>query len=54
MTLHPNVQKKGQEEIDAVIGTGRLPNLNDRDSLPYLGAVMNEVLRWHPVVPLSM
>jgi cytochrome P450 len=55
MILHPHVQKRAQEEIDMVIGSGRLPNLNDRTqgSLPYVEAIMNEVLRWHNVTPFS-
>ena len=40
-------------EIDAVIGIDRLPEYRDRPSLPYVEAVMRELSRWHPVVPLS-
>lgn len=54
MTLHPEVQKKAQAELDRVVGSDRLPNLADTDLLPYLGALVNEVLRWSPVVPTSM
>ncbi|GAV99793.1 O-methylsterigmatocystin oxidoreductase [Lentinula edodes] len=39
MCLHPDVQNKGQEEIDSVIGKNRLPNLEDRRSLPYVEAI---------------
>ncbi|KDQ56874.1 hypothetical protein JAAARDRAFT_194819 [Jaapia argillacea MUCL 33604] len=46
MVLHPEVQIKAQEEIDSVIGTERLPNLDDRPFLPYTECVMNECLRW--------
>lgn len=51
MTLNPDVQRKAQAEVDAIVGQDRLPNLNDRSSLPYVGALMNEVERWHPVSP---
>lgn len=54
MALHPEVQAKAQTEIDKVIGNERLPRAEDRNTLPYISAVMQEVLRWHPVVPLSM
>jgi cytochrome P450 len=37
-----------------VIGSARLPNFEDRASLPYVEAVLREVLRWHPAVPLSL
>lgn len=29
--FHPEVLKKCQEEIDCVVGQGRLPSLNDRN-----------------------
>ncbi|KAI8315325.1 Multifunctional cytochrome P450 monooxygenase [Colletotrichum sp. SAR11_59] len=35
MAKYPEVQKKAQEEIDRVIGSDRLPNLDDRDNLPW-------------------
>ncbi|OJJ77731.1 hypothetical protein ASPBRDRAFT_36992 [Aspergillus brasiliensis CBS 101740] len=54
MALNPTVQKKAQEEIDRVVGTSRLPDLSDQDSLPYINAVVQEVFRWHPVTPLSV
>ncbi|KAG1756031.1 cytochrome P450 [Suillus lakei] len=51
MTLFPDVQKKAQAEIDAIVGLDRLPSFADRDSLPYTEALAKEVLRWHAVVP---
>jgi len=53
MTLFPDVQKKAQAEIDAVVGD-RLPSFADRDSLPYIEAIAKEVLRWNVVVPTGM
>ncbi|KAE8353225.1 cytochrome P450 [Aspergillus coremiiformis] len=53
MALYPEVQKKAQEEIDHVIGN-RLPTFADRDNLPYINAMVKELLRWHPVVPANM
>jgi cytochrome P450 len=53
MTLYPDVQRKAQEEIDLVVGNSRLPDYSDEDKLPYIQAVLKEVLRWHPVTPLS-
>ncbi|KAL1948477.1 hypothetical protein VTO73DRAFT_12552 [Trametes versicolor] len=52
MMLFPDVQRKAQWEIDAVVGGDRLPRIEDRDQLPYVGAVLKEVLRWRPVVPM--
>ena len=54
MTVHPDVQRKAQEEIDRVIGTHRLPTLADRENLPYIDAVVKEVLRWQPVAPMGL
>ncbi|KAG2141325.1 cytochrome P450 [Suillus clintonianus] len=54
MTLFPHVQKKAQAEIDAVVGTDRLPSFADRDSLPYIEALVKEVLRWNVVGPTAI
>ena len=54
MALFPEVQKKAQAEIDRVVGTDRLPTFSDRDDLPYVDAVVKEVLRWHPVAPMGL
>ncbi|KAI9458895.1 cytochrome P450 [Lactarius psammicola] len=54
MVLYPEAQQKAQEEIDAVVGTGRLPDFDDEESLPYLSALCQEVQRWHPVAPLGI
>ncbi|PPQ69577.1 hypothetical protein CVT24_001377 [Panaeolus cyanescens] len=54
MLLHPAELKKVQEELDQVVGTNRLPNIDDRPSLPYLECVLKEVLRWNAPVPLGM
>lgn len=53
MILAPEVQKKAQAEIDTVIGPNRLPTLADRGNLPYVNAVVKELLRWHNVAPLG-
>ena len=53
MVLHPAVQAKAQAELDSVIGSGRLPDYNDRPSMPYIDAIVKEVLRWNPVAPLG-
>ncbi|KAG6902615.1 hypothetical protein C0995_014221 [Termitomyces sp. Mi166 len=53
MVLHPECQKRAQQEIDSVVGPGRLPEFSDRESLPYIGCILQETLRWNPVVPLA-
>ncbi|KAL0574364.1 hypothetical protein V5O48_007587 [Marasmius crinis-equi] len=54
MTLHPEYQRKAQEEIDAVVGHNRLPDYSDRSSLPFLECVVQETLRWYPVVTIGV
>lgn len=53
MMLFPDVQRKAQEELDRVVGRERLPSADDRDSLPYISAVIKELLRWHPITPTA-
>ena len=45
MTLYPEVQRKAQAEIDRRSWKFSLPEYSDRDELPYVGAVLKEVLR---------
>ncbi|KAH9853884.1 cytochrome P450 [Lenzites betulinus] len=53
MTLHPEVQRKAQAEIESVVGTDRVPTAADRENLPYIHAILLEVLRWNPVATLG-
>jgi cytochrome P450 len=54
MSMFPAVQRKAQEEIDRVVGSGRLPNPSDRENLPYVNAVVEEAQRWHPIAPMGL
>lgn len=54
MVLFPDVQKRVQAELDAVVGRKRLPTFEDRASLPYLEATIKESLRFHPPTPLGI
>ena len=54
MTQYPEIQKKAQLELDTIIGPDRLPEFADLDSLPYVRAVMKELLRWHVVTPIGL
>jgi cytochrome P450 len=53
MLVYPDVQAKAQAELDRVVGTDRLPELEDRQALPYVEGVINECLRWLPVLPMG-
>ena len=52
MAMNPSVQKKAQADIDRV-APNRLPTLDDYDSLPYIRALIKEVIRWAPATPLG-
>ncbi|KAF4564799.1 hypothetical protein EYR40_010971 [Pleurotus pulmonarius] len=54
MLLYPECQKRGQEEVDRVVGQHRLPSFEDIASLPYVNSVVQEVFRWKPVIPLGI
>lgn len=45
MVLRPEIQSKAQAEIDSVVGHDRLPDFNDRPSLPYIDRIVQETLR---------
>ena len=53
MIQHPEILQKAQKEIDAVVGTARLPTFSDRPNLPYVEAVVNETMRIATPVPLG-
>ncbi|KAJ3976635.1 cytochrome P450 [Lentinula raphanica] len=54
MTLHPEVQREAQLEIDRVVGRSRNPTFADMKHLPYVRAIVKEVLRWQPAIPLAV
>ncbi|KAG9083585.1 hypothetical protein FS749_005916 [Ceratobasidium sp. UAMH 11750] len=54
MALHPETAKIVQAEIDSVVGRARIPELSDREALPFLEAVLQEVMRLCTVAPLGM
>ena len=45
MVLYPEAAKRAQEEIDAVCGPHRLPDLEDRPNLPFIDCIIKEVTR---------
>ncbi|KAI0026465.1 cytochrome P450 [Vararia minispora EC-137] len=54
MTLNPDAQHRAQEEIDRVVGTDRLPTVDDCSKLPYVDVLIKEILRWAPAAPLGL
>ncbi|KAI0774839.1 cytochrome P450 [Trametes elegans] len=54
MALYPAAQAKARQKLDDVLGPCRLPTFADASNLPYVDAIVKEVLRWHPIVSLLM
>uniref|UniRef100_A0A2I3GG29 Cytochrome P450 n=1 Tax=Nomascus leucogenys TaxID=61853 RepID=A0A2I3GG29_NOMLE len=54
MILHPDVQRRVQQEIDDVIGQVRRPEMGDQARMPYTTAVIHEVQRFGDIVPLNV
>jgi cytochrome P450 len=54
MIAFPEAQSKAQAELDSVVGRARLPTFADAPRLPYVSAIIKEVLRWRPVAPLGV
>ncbi|XP_059056664.1 probable cytochrome P450 304a1 [Achroia grisella] len=54
LLLRPYIQDRVHEEIDRVVGSGRLPNLDDRKNMPYTEACLREAMRFDTLVPLGV
>ena len=54
MVAFPDVQSRAQAELDAVVGRARLPTFADTPHLPYVRAIIREVVRWRPASRLGL
>ena len=52
MLAYPETQARAHAELDAVVGRTRLPTFADHQHLPYIRAMVKELLRWRPIAPL--
>jgi len=54
MLEYPETQARANAELDAVVGRARLPTFADQLHLPYIRAMVKELLRWRPNGPLGV
>ncbi|KAK7014772.1 hypothetical protein VNI00_019270 [Paramarasmius palmivorus] len=54
MVMHPDIQKRAQADIDRTTGGERLPIPEDEARLPYVTAIIKELLRFVPVAPIGL
>ena len=46
--------RKAQEELDRIVGVERLPQISDQEDLPYISALIKELLRWSCPIPFGV
>ena len=51
---HPHVQQFARAEIDQVVGKHRSPTFADQAKLPYIEALIKEILRWRPAAAFGV
>ncbi|KAM7204731.1 cytochrome P450 1A2 [Naviculisporaceae sp. PSN 640] len=51
---NPEAQRKGQEEVDRVVGKDRLPDWQDIPNLTYANLILQETYRMNPLSPLGI
>nr|AFP66952.1 cytochrome P450 [Perinereis nuntia] len=54
MIIHPDIQKKIQQEIEQVVGDGRKVTLEDRGAMPYTVAALQELQRVVSIAPTTV
>ncbi|XP_076830663.1 cytochrome P450 1B1 [Brachyhypopomus gauderio] len=54
LVRYPDVQKRLQDEVDKVVGRSRLPTIQDQPRLPYVMALIYEVMRFTSFIPLTI
>ena len=55
LAMHPDVQKRAQEEIDLVLGGADRPvEMSDRKLLPYIQALIQDLIRLSDIHPIGV
>ena len=50
---HSQVMHRLQQDFDFITNSSRHPNLSDRENMPYTMTVINELLRYTSVAPMT-
>lgn len=53
MLLYPEVQRAAQKQIDDIVGSSRMPTMDDMPRIPIVRMLMKETLRWMPTTILG-
>ncbi|KAA1470685.1 cytochrome P450 [Dentipellis sp. KUC8613] len=54
MIVYPETQRLAHAELDANVGRSRPPRFSDIENLPYVRAMVKEILRWQPVYRITV
>ncbi|KAF8189911.1 cytochrome P450 [Mycena galopus ATCC 62051] len=54
LAAYPEHQERARREIEAVVGTARLPELGDFKDMPFIDALIKEVIRIRPTFPTGV
>ncbi|KAI0048181.1 cytochrome P450 [Auriscalpium vulgare] len=54
MLANPHTVKAAQAQLDDVVGRSRIPTHADIKNLPYIRAIVREMLRWRPIGPAGL
>ncbi|KAK7411071.1 hypothetical protein VNO78_02441 [Psophocarpus tetragonolobus] len=54
LLMNPHVMKKAQKEVRSILGERKVVAESDLDELEYMKAVIKEVFRFHPSVPILL
>ena len=54
MIAFQEVQRRTQAEIDVIVGHDRLPTFADAPRLPYIQAIISEIIRYRPPLPFLL
>ncbi|VDB83459.1 unnamed protein product [Peniophora sp. CBMAI 1063] len=53
MLAYPECQRRAQVELDLIVGRARVPTFADMPQLCYIQAMVKEILRWQPMLPIA-